>query len=374
MRRPDAPEAGPSIERVEAHFPVYEIRTDGDRLEYYGDPRGHPEGVVRELWPAFREDGYEIRMTRQHGEFVLVAEPVTVGVDGVPWTNVILLAATVASTLFAGAFWYYIDPFTEPWRIWQAWPFVAAILVPLGIHELGHYAMSRYHRVQASLPYFLPVPTLIGTMGAVIKMEGRMPDRRALFDIGVAGPLAGLVAAIVVAVIGLHLPPLEVPSAVLQDPDAVELRLGYPPLLEALAALTGQPLYYDDPGVVVNPVVIGAWVGLLVTFLNLIPVGQLDGGHMTRAMLGPVQETLGALMPGVLFGLAAYLHFWGDYGFQAVGIWLIWGVFSALLAFVGPAQPIDDDGLGWKRQLLGVLTFLLGALCFIPVPVEIVEL
>ncbi|SFB81920.1 Peptidase family M50 [Halobiforma haloterrestris] len=369
-------EAGPPLSRIRSAFAVYEVRTEGeddDRLVYYGDPLKQPEQVMQDLWPVFREAGYDLELRTRHGEYVLVAEPISVGIDGVPWTNVLLLALTVVSTLFAGSMWYHIDPIANPTEMWRAWPFTVAILGVLGVHEMGHYVLSRYHKVKASLPYFIPVPTLIGTMGAVIKMKGRMPDRKALFDIGVAGPLAGLVATIAVTIVGLHLPPVTAPPEVVQDPNAIQIQLGYPPLLELLAAAFDQPLYRDDPATAVHPVVIGGWVGMFVTFLNLIPVGQLDGGHILRAMAGRYQETIAALVPGVLFGLAAYLYYVADYGLNSVLIWGIWGVFTAVLASVGPAEPMDDGELGTGRFVLGIVTFALGLLCFMQVPIVVIE-
>ncbi|WP_255170569.1 site-2 protease family protein [Natrononativus amylolyticus] len=364
---------GPPIETIESVFAVYETRTDGEQLLYYGEPRLPPEQLMGELWPAFREAGYEAQLTARKGEYVLVAEPIDVGVDGVPWTNVVLFLATVASTLFAGAQWYYVNPFEDPiGAVVAAWPFTVAILGVLGVHEMGHYVMSRYHRVNASLPYFLPVPTLIGTMGAVIKMKGRMPDRKALFDIGVAGPLAGLIATVVVTVVGLHMQPVTAPPGLVDSPNAVQIRLGYPPLLEFLAAIFDQPLYRDDPATAVNPVVIGGWVGMFITFLNLIPVGQLDGGHILRAMVGDLQETIAAVVPGVLFGLAGYLYYVSGESGNSVFIWVFWGLFATLIAAVGPAKPVDDERLGPGRLLLGVVTFALGVLCFMPVPIAIV--
>ncbi|MFA9417162.1 site-2 protease family protein [Natrinema sp. HArc-T2] len=367
-----SPEDGPPIDRIESVFAVYEVRREDGQVVYYGDPLAHPERVIRELWPAFRERGYDATLERRHGEYALVAEPTTIGVDGIPWTNIVLLLLTVCSTLFAGSFWYQLDPFADPTVIWQAWPFTAAILGVLGIHEMGHYVMSRYHQVDASLPYFIPVPTLIGTMGAVITLKGRMPDRKALFDIGVAGPLAGLIATVVVTVIGLHLPPVTVPEAVVQDPNAIRIELGYPPLLELLAAGFDQPLYRNDPATGVNPVVIGAWVGMFVTFLNLIPVGQLDGGHILRAMAGEFQETIAALVPGVLFALAAYLFYIDGYSVNTVFVWILWGLLTAFLASKGPATPVQDERLGRSRFVLGAVTFGLGLLCFMPVPVMII--
>jgi len=278
---------------------------------------------------------------------------------------------TVLTTLFAGTMWYY-QPIDSPLDLLAGWPFALAVLTVLGVHELGHYVLSRYHDVQASLPYFIPVPTFIGTLGAVIRMKGRIPDRDALFDIGVAGPLAGLVATVAVTVVGLYLPPVPVPGAVLNDPNAINIEFGYPPLLLGLAALTGQSLTYADPTLAVNPVVFGGWIGMFVTFLNLIPVGQLDGGHLVRAMLGKRQETVAALVPFGLFALSGYLFFVEGMALRdSVLIWTFWGLLSFGLAYAGPATPIYEDRLDRRRMAVGVLTFVLGALCFTPVPFQL---
>ena len=371
MSVPESPAAGPPLPAIESAFRVYEVDGDGDELRYYGIPRKSGRDVMQDLWPIFREHGYEVRLGHELGEWVLIAEPVEIGVDGVPWTNVLLAVATIISTLFAGSMWYHLDPFSI--EIVHAWPFALAIMGVLGVHELGHYAMSRYHRVHASLPYFIPVPTLIGTMGAVIKMKGQIPNRKALFDIGVAGPLAGLLATIVVTVVGLHLPPVTAPEAVVTSPDAIQIQLGYPPLLELIAFAVGQPLSFEEPGTFVNPVVIGGWVGMFVTFLNMIPAGQLDGGHILRAIMGEHQERIAAIVPAALFGLAGYLYYVQGVPGESVIIWGVWGFLALFITFVGPAAPIDDTELGTGRVLVGVLTFVLALLCFTPVPIQIVS-
>jgi len=369
----DPPEAGPPIDAIDAVFQVYETREHGDRLLYFGEPLVPRDAVMERLWPAFRDRGLEVQLTRRTGEHVLVAEPIDVGVDGIPWTNVILAIATVISTLWAGSTWYYVqDPLGHPLEaIGTAWPFALAVLGVLGIHELGHYVMSRYHNVEASLPYFLPMPTIIGTMGAVIKMKGQMPDRKALFDIGVAGPIAGLVATIVVTAIGLSLPPITVPDWVLTSANTYEVQFGYPPLFRGIAWAIGQPLGYDDPSLAMNPVVFGGWVGMFVTFLNLLPVGQLDGGHIVRAVLGERQTTVAAIVPGAMFGLAGYLYYLRDAG-SAVGIWVFWGLLALVLAYAGPARPVHDDDLDLPRKAVGILTLILGLLCFTPIPIQII--
>jgi membrane-associated protease RseP (regulator of RpoE activity) len=356
-------------------FGVQEVRVreDGDEVCYYGEFRAPPSAVRDDIEDRFRAAGYDVDVTSEMGADVLRARTRS---RGLPTVNVLLFLATVVSTLFVGAVgWYYVEPAAiarNPVLVLRAWPFSAAVLGVLGIHELGHYVLSRRHGVSATLPYFIPVPTIIGTMGAVIKLRGRMPDRRALFDIGVAGPIAGLVATVVVTAIGLTLPPVAIPATVVEQSDQA-VRLADPPLLQGIAALLGEPLAYEDPATAVNPVVVGGWVGMFVTFLNLLPVGQLDGGHMLRAMIGRSQETVAALVPAALFGLAGYLYYVrGQALADSVMLWAVWGGFAMLLAFNGAAEPVTDGRLGRRRQLVGLATFAAGALCFTPVPFEVV--
>jgi membrane-associated protease RseP (regulator of RpoE activity) len=216
-------------------------------------------------------------------------------------------------------------------------------------------------------PFYVP----FGTMGAVIRMRSRVPDREALLDIGAAGPLAGLVATVVVTAIGVSLDPMTVPQRVLQG-GGEAIVFHNPPLLDLIAGVLGQETGYSDPSQAVHPVVMGGWIGMFFTVLNLLPVGQLDGGHIVRAVLGPRQETVAALVPGVLFGLAGYLWYVRDLGMQnSVGLWVLWGFITLFVSFGGAADPIDESPIGWKRRLVALVTFGLGALCFLPVPVEI---
>jgi len=375
----DAPDsaAEPPVDDLQSVFHLHETRRDGDRVLFYGQSLVPERMLVREVWEPFREAGYEVQVstTRNTREDVVVARPVTNGIDGVPWKNLGLFLATVVSTLLVGALtWYYIplsDVLANPLLVLRAWPFTAAVLGVLATHELGHYALGRYHGVDVSLPYVIPFIFPFGTLGAVIRMRGQMPDRKTLFDIGVAGPLAGLAATVVVTAVGLTLPPIEVPPWALQGSGQV-IVFNNPPLLNLLAGLLGEPTEYADPAVAVNPVIIGGWVGMFFTVLNLLPVGQLDGGHVLRAMLGESQERVAALVPAVLFGLAAYLHYGLGYALnESVGLWAFWGLLSAVIAFKGPADPIDDSPLDTPRVLVGIATFALGALCFLLVPIEV---
>ncbi|OYR56448.1 site-2 protease family protein [Halorubrum halodurans] len=366
----------PRPDPLRTFFRVEEVRREDGRVRYVGESYIPERTLLRKLVPAFREAGYEVDVETLEDGHVVVATPFGHGRRGIPWVNAGLFLATVLSTLFVGAYgWYYV-PLAEiradPLTMLRAWPFTAAVLGVLMTHELGHYVAGRYHGVDVSLPYVIPFIFPFGTLGAVIRMRGRMPSRKALFDVGAAGPIAGLVATVVVTVVGLSLDPIRVPAE-LATGSGTMIRFNNPPLLSLIAGAIGQPTSYADPTRAVHPVIIGGWVGMFFTLLNLLPVGQLDGGHMVRAMVGPRQETIASLVPGALFALAAYLHYGRGLGLdESVGLWAFWGVFSLLIAFNGPANPDDEDRLDWPRVVVGVLTFGAGALCFLLVPIQVV--
>lgn len=363
MATPGVPGDVPDPDSFADIFTVYEVEVTDENVRYYGEPLDQNEEVVRRLAPRFRERGYRVALRRETGEFVLVATERSLSVDGIPWTNVFLFCATVVTTLFAGARWYGFSPLENPIQLLDAWPFAVSVLGVLAVHELGHYVLSRYHSVEASLPYFIPLPNVLGTLGAVIRMRDNIPSRKALFDIGVAGPLAGIAATIVVTAVGVSLPPVSV------GPDSLiaEVKLGFPLLVQGIAAALGEPLKFSDPNVIVNPVVIGGWVGAFVTFLNLLPVGQLDGAHVTRAIVGEYIRVVQMLVPVALFGLAGYLLVFAEG--RAATLWILWGILTLLFSRVGSATPIDETPVGRKRQVIAALTLLVGVLCFTPAPI-----
>jgi len=365
MDEPRVPGDLPDPESLADTFLVYDVEVADDGVRYYGEPAEAKETAVRSLAPLFRERGYRVSLNHEMGEHVLVATERSVGVDGVPWTHALLFGSTVLTTLYAGAQWYGLDLAADPLAIVRAWPFALSVLGVLAVHESGHYVLSRHHDVEASLPYFIPIPSVLGTLGAVIRMNDNIPSRRALFDIGVAGPLAGLVATVVVTAVGVSLPPVETTGTALVS----RLELGYPLLVTGIAALLGEPLTYDA-GRMVNPVVVGGWIGAFVTLLNLLPVGQLDGAHVTRALIGDRLRSVQRLVPLALFGLAGYLVLFEDG--HAAQIWALWGVLALLFARAGSATPIDESPIGRPRQAVAALTLLLGALCFTPTPLTVV--
>jgi membrane-associated protease RseP (regulator of RpoE activity) len=262
-----------------------------------------------------------------------------------------LFILSVLSTLIAGAMQQGVNPLSHPWQIWKGLPFSFTLLLILGAHEFGHYAMSRKHRMDVTLPYFIPAPSLIGTFGAFIKIRSPIMDRRTLLDIGAAGPLAGMAVAIPVLVIGLTL------SRIGPVSEDAGMRLGSSLLLSLLSWMVHGAIP-DRFDLILHPVAFSGWIGLLVTSLNLLPAGQLDGGHVAYAVFGSRQRLLGRLMVAALVVL-------GILG------WMGWLVWAAILMVMGTSHPpvvYDWIPLNAGRKAVGWLTLAVFAATFTPVP------
>lgn len=236
-------------------------------------------------------------------------------------------------------------------------PFSLTLLAILATHESGHYLMCRRHRVNASLPYFLPAPPMLfplGTLGAFIRIRARFPDRRALFDIGAAGPWAGFVVAVAALVVGLHL------SSVRPGLDTGGmLELGDSLLT---AWLTRVVLDADPATVVLHPVAFAGWLGLLVTCLNLLPAGQLDGGHVLYAVFR--QRT--RLVPVVLVSVLVWLGWGGWPG------WIVWALILTLMLGLGHPPTLDDGApLDTARTMGAAGSLVLFVVTFVPEPFKI---
>lgn len=251
----------------------------------------------------------------------------------------------------------------HPHYIAEGMKFAGAFLSILLAHEFGHYVACRRYGVEATLPFFIPVPPpfIVGTLGAFIKIKSPIPSRRALFDIGVAGPLAGFALILPVAVVGLL---TAVPDTTSHAAGSV-LILNDPALLRMLAA----PLGVRDLGVIApNPFHLAAWFGLLVTSLNLMPVGQLDGGHAVYALLGRrAHKHVGRVAFFSMLALAPLG--WLLHGAPTSILYVV--LLFVMLRLPHPAPLDDRDTLGRTRTLLGVLTLVVFALSFLPFPLTI---
>jgi len=248
----------------------------------------------------------------------------------------------------------------DPRLIVQGVTFSASLLAILFSHEMGHYLACRYYKVSATLPYFIPAPPifLAGTFGAFIKIRSPIPSRRALFDIGLAGPLAGFVVAVPISVLGL----ITMGPAIAPPDHAIFFN--DPLLFRLLAKLLGVPL---DPNAPTNPYYMAAWIGLLVTSLNLMPVGQLDGGHGTFAVFGARAHHYMARVALVITAALAVLGFmWhgSPSGF-------LYTVLLAIMMRVPHPTPGIMEPLGTKRTIIALLTMLVFILCFCPFPITI---
>lgn len=368
-----APPPVVSLEKVEkmrqgiAHlFVVGDTTLDEPQkgfVRYRGRFLADPADCFDELRAVFEEQGFTPTIREEeNGRIAIVALPHVFNPPASDWRiNLALFVITIVSTLATAAY-FYAETAEQATQIWRGWPFSLSIMLILGAHELAHYFAARYHKVAVTLPYFIPLPLIspIGTMGAVIRIKAPIKNKRALFDIGVAGPLAGLVFAIPLLIYGLmtsELGPTS-PSGLLEGNSILYYLAKF--------AIFGQFLPSETLDVHLNQVAWAAWVGLLVTALNLMPVGQLDGGHIMYSLLGnkakrlfvPVVAVLGALT------LASFL----------IDSTFTWGIWIVLLFFFGRAhaEPLDDvTPLDPRRRWLGIATLIIFLLIFVPIPFRI---
>ena len=312
-----------------------------------------------------------------------------------PRVNLVLFGLTVFSAFYTGAFYELSATATDSmqllldslWQIYRGWPFAVGLLSILLAHEFGHYLAARWHGAPASLPYFIPLPAPIGafgTLGAVILMKAPIRNRRILHDIGIAGPLAGFIVAIPVLIIGLlrsHVEPIVIPPGggiSLEGQSIFYLLLKYVVYGQLLPApaeygfggpllhwiqyyFTSTPLPLGGRDVILEQVAWAGWAGLLVTGLNLIPAGQLDGGHTLYVLLG---KRVKWLVPAILMVLVLLGFFWQG-----------WWLWAGLIYMLNrrPAELLDEiTPLDGRRRILALLTLGVFLLVFTPVPIVVV--
>jgi len=265
--------------------------------------------------------------------------------------QILLFILTFFTTLVAGSYLAGDNPLSNPADLPHGLMFSIPLLTILVIHEMGHYVAARRHNVTVTLPYFIPAPSFIGTFGAFIKIKSQVPDRNALLDIGAAGPIAGALIAIPILLVGLDL------SAVRPSEGLSGIPLGESLVFRAATWLVigGIPKGHD---VVLHPVAFAGWIGLLVTALNLLPSGQLDGGHVAHALFGGSYSKFGKALPYILLPMG---YFWGG--------WAIWAVMLFLLGTAHPPTLFEEVPLTRGRRMVGIIAGLLFLACFTPNPV-----
>ena len=324
-----------SAENRQDDLPVDVLRVERDF-----SPPWHPVAAMR--WP---------RQPRSHAQLA-----VAIGLFGLTLLSTLAAGAQFAAAYAAGHapvfddfFSAYLRPFTHPRLFVPGIPFAAALLGILLVHELGHFFACRYYRIEASYPYFVPAPTLIGTLGAFIRIRSPIANRRALFDMALAGPLAGfLVATPILAIAIGH-------SRIITGGDAAPLIFGQP-LIERLLEAWLQP-GIPHVNLLLHPMGRAAWVGLFATALNLLPAGQLDGGHILYT-LASGRHRLISLCVALALVPMSYL-------------WMGWALWAVLLLAIGFRHPplIDRwEPLDRRRRILAGVALAIFILCFMPSP------
>ena len=324
----------------------------------------------------------------RHVIYLVAAQPMQK--PGRPMLNMLLFIVTVLSVLVSGGLSSFEgelspNPFTAAMQlITTGWPFAVSLLTILAAHEFGHYFAGRAHGVQVTLPFFIPMPfSLLGTMGAFISMKTIPRNKRVLMDIAVAGPIAGFIVSIIVILIGLSLSKLGTIPISFPEGQGVQMEgnsliylvlkyLSFGEILPRPASFgdaspflywlryffTGQPRPFGGVDVMIHPVAWAGWAGLLITSFNLIPAGQLDGGHIFQLLFSP--KTSRKIFP-LIVGILAALGF----------VWSGWWLWAGLLLFFGRvyAEPLDQiTPLDKKRKWLGAISIIIFFLTFIPVP------
>jgi membrane-associated protease RseP (regulator of RpoE activity) len=275
----------------------------------------------------------------------------------IPYVHVLLFLVTALTTTVSGAVWNGTPLEPSARFLVDGLPFSVTLLAILFTHEMGHYLMCRRYGVDASLPYFLPAPPLIfmwGTVGAFIRIRSLFPSRRALFDIGAGGPWAGFVLAVAATAWGLAhstIAPAPIESGMIEFGDSLLTRW-----------LVWVLLDVDSSRVILHPVAFAGWTGLLVTSLNLLPVGQLDGGHVLYAVFCGRLRIVSVMLIAFLVWL----------GIQGSGSWLVWAAILTSMLILGHPPTLDDDRpLGTARTLGAVASLLLFVVTFVPEPIRL---
>jgi membrane-associated protease RseP (regulator of RpoE activity) len=302
-----------------------------------------------------------INLSAERATFAL-EEPVS----KFPWVNIIMFALTCISTSVVGTFLmagfrntlnetltqFLLSILRSPSILVSGLPFSLAIMTILLAHEMGHYLTCRYYGISASLPYFIPAPTIVGTMGAFIRIKSSIHNRSALLEVGIAGPIAGFLLSVPALFIALAQS-----RFVVSDPATSGFGFGEPLIFKAVAGLMGKipPAGMD---LYMHPIGLAAWFGFFATAINLLPVGQLDGGHISYALFGRFHKKISR---GFVFCLIPLgIFYWNG--------WLLW---TTILLFIGLNHPVtmdDSEPLSRRHFWLGWFALIMFILCFTPIP------
>lgn len=348
---------------VAQHFPFYDLKYNAKTAAFYC--RIDQELLDKNfdnLRIALSEKGYIPMIRYERGEHIVyIMRKPKIKIKPT-WINIVLFAATIITTTIAGSIQWA--------SIYDAWNdilkpsylldgliyFSIPLLLILGIHEMGHYFTSKKHKLDTSLPYFIPLPPpfILGTFGALISTREPIPDRKTLLDVGISGPICGFLVAIPVCLVGLFL--MQQNPMILTSTSAEgTMTVTFPILLQTLSNFFTIP-----PDAIMHPTLFAGWVGLFLTAINLMPIGQLDGGHVSRALLKEKHKYASWAVIIVILGLGMF--------------YTGWLMFAFIILFLVGTQhnpPLNEfSPLDTKRKILGIIGFIIFILCFAPIPMS----
>jgi len=332
---------------------VSAIYNHNDQLFFRAQPRIDKNIAVSRIKTRLNRLGFDITVKEDINGLILVVKKSKT--RPVPYLNIVLFFATLVTMFFAPVLLSFsFDYFDRPGVYQERFEFTLALMAILLFHEFGHYLVGRRRGVLMSLPYFIPAPNIVGTFGAIIKSKSPFTNRRDLIEVGAAGPIAGFVVSVIVLCFGLQ------NSEIVLSGSEAGMILGDSLLIKFLSWLIIGPIPegYDF---MLSPAAFAAWVGLLVTMINLLPLGQLDGGHILYALLGRKQQTVGLIFLMIMI----ILGFW----------WPGWWLFGALVFIFGINHPptINDSiKLPRHAKIIGYCALIIFLVSFIPVPFKMV--
>jgi Zn-dependent protease len=316
-------------------------------------PASAPQAIEPVAGGASPDNAGMISDTPTIGGVPIVGQVETAQVIGPPRGPRLLLPAMLFVATCFSTYWAVAEHFGWP-AAW-AFQFMSAVMAILLAHEAGHYFQALRYRVRASLPFFIPMPFAPwGTMGAVIGMAGSTADRKQLFDIGLTGPLAGLVLAIPFSIFGILTADFTTPEVIGTGGGGMEFA---DPLLFKLIIAQVRPELPEGVILYLNPWLFAGWVGMLITGLNMLPVGQLDGGHVAHAILGRGARYLAY---GVIGSAIVYMIWLGQ------PTWILMIILITMMGITHPPTANDAVPLGWGRRILGLACLLIPIFCFSP--------
>lgn len=349
---------------VDQQFPFYDVKYDLNTAVFFCRI---DETTLEEKFTLLRrslsEKGYIPMLRYEQGEHLIYVIKKPKSKTKPIWINLALFIATIITTTLAGSLqWVSIYnkdliEMISPYYLGQGFVFFSVpLLLILGVHEMGHYYASKKHNVEASLPYFIPLPPplfTLGTFGALISTREPIPDRKSLLDIGAAGPICGFLVAIPVALLGFYFMqqnPIPPPTS-----NGEGITIMYPLVLQFFSSFFTIPA-----NTIIHPTAFAGWVGLFVTGMNLLPIGQLDGGHVSRALFKEKSKYITWAAIAIIIGL----------GFFYAG-WLIIAIFVVFLLGTQHPAPLNElHPLDSRRKIIGIIALLIFILCFTSIPIS----